>query len=84
MTFYFAEGEFAIVSFETDPIKDPTAPCKWWIPDRPGPEWQEGGENVGYDVTWSGDYYPIPESAVPEMQDRCRAFCAGRKASGTP
>jgi hypothetical protein len=39
---------------------------------------------MAYDVLWSGDYYPIPESAVPEMQKRCRDLAKVPQEAGTP
>ena len=72
MTTYYAEGHYGIVSFETDPTQDVNADAKFWCPETE--KWNDcpGSTGIGADVKWSGDFYPIPESAVPQVQQRCR------------
>jgi hypothetical protein len=71
MTTYYADGENGIVSFETDPSQDINADAKCWTPDTE--QWNPcKGGGLGASVLYGGDYYPIPESAVPQMQQRCR------------
>ncbi|MGE2736062.1 hypothetical protein [Mycolicibacterium vaccae] len=69
---YFAEGTFAIVVFDEDPQQNPQAPARVWTPQND--DWREvlGDVGIAVSVAWSGDYYPIPEDFVPEMQRRCR------------
>lgn len=81
MTTYYVEGgSISIVSFETDPQDDINADAKIWHPKRGA--WRDcpGSTGIGTDVLWSGGYYPLPESEVPEFQRRCRVAFSQFKA----
>jgi hypothetical protein len=71
VTTYYKEA-FGIVSFETDPQQNINADAKCWHPATD--KWVDcpGSSGIGSTVLYGGDYTPIPEAAVPDMQQRCR------------
>jgi hypothetical protein len=82
MTTFYAEIVFSVVSFETDPSEDINADAKVWTPQNDVWVDRLGSTGIGADVHWGNDYREIPESAVPEMQRRCREFM--HKGDGRP
>jgi hypothetical protein len=77
MNFFYLGTDFSILSFETNPETDTNAPAMLWFPK--GDQWHESGY-IGGNAVWSGDYYPISESAVTRFQQHCRDRFAGFKA----
>jgi hypothetical protein len=79
VTYYYAENDWGVVSFEEDPMQNITADAKGW--DAASDKWGPipGSTGIGGQVL-GGNYRPISEAEVPAQMERCRAAQAAHDA----